>query len=101
MARLKKAAALAPKSFYDEVAAALAAYLADRFSLPDIALTADVLQRELPAKNVPANVVSEVAACLGECDFGRFVAASPDPQRRKALAKRIREVIDSLERADA
>jgi hypothetical protein len=101
LTRLKKAAALAPKGFYDEAAAAFSDYLADRFNLPDIALTADVLERELSAQQVSDPVVAEVAACMGECDFGRFVSASSDPARRKALDKRIRLVIDSLEKADA
>jgi hypothetical protein len=83
------------RRFYDEAAVALSGYLADRFNLPEIALTGDSLERTLSEKSVPTETLNAIQACLQECDFGRFVSATPG--KTGVLASRIRKVIDSLE----
>jgi hypothetical protein len=48
-------------------------------------------------RSIAAETVKEAVAVLQECDFGRFVSASSVPERRRALAGRIRGIIDALE----
>jgi len=98
--RLKKAAKTGrtePRRFYDEAAVALSGYLADKFNLPEIAVTGDSLERTLSEKSVAADTVRETVSCLQECDFGRFVSASASPDKMRELAERIRKAIDALE----
>jgi len=98
--RLKKAEkepARAPMRFYDEAAAALSGYLEDKLGLPDIALTGDTLERTLAEKSVAPRTIEELAGCLQECDFGRFVSASESPDKAQELAGRIRRIINTLE----
>ncbi len=100
LARLKSAlrdGKREPRRFYDGAARALAAYLEDRFGLPGIAVTRDTLERELSERGVGLDSIREAAACVEECDFGRFVAASPTPGKMTALSDRIRKVIEALE----
>jgi hypothetical protein len=86
-----------PRRFYDEAALALAGYLEDKFNLPEIAVTADTLERIMEERSIAAETAKEAVAVLQECDFGRFVSASSAPERRRALAGRIRGIIDALE----
>jgi hypothetical protein len=88
-----------PRRFYDEAAAALSGYLEDKFNLPEIALTGDVLERTLTGKSVVPETVEETVKCLEDCDFGRFVSASPAPEKMAHLANRIRTAIDRLEQS--
>lgn len=102
MDRLKKAAKTGraePRRFYDEAAIALSGYLADKFNLPEIAVTGDSLERTLSERAISADTVRETVSCLQECDFGRFVSASVSPDKMRELAERIRNAIDALEQA--
>lgn len=102
LARLRKAektGRLEPRRFYDEAAQAFAGYLGDRFNLPEIAVTADSLERAMRERAIAAEAVAETVAALQQCDFGRFVAASPAAQQRSMLSDRIRKIIDTLERS--
>jgi hypothetical protein len=92
-----KAGRADPRRFYDEAAAALSGYLGDKFNLPEIALASDQLERTLQGKGVKAETIKETLACLQECDFGRFVSASAAPDKMRALVRRSRSIIDTLE----
>lgn len=84
-----------PRRFYDQAASAISGYLADKFSLPEIAVTTDSLERALLENSASPAAVGEVLSCLQECDFGRFVSASP--AKMSGLAAQIRKTIDALE----
>ncbi len=86
------------RRFYDRAASALSGYLADKFNLTEIQLTADGLDRALSNYGVPKEAVEETRACLQECDFGRFVSASKSTDTMAALSTRIRKNIDELEK---
>jgi hypothetical protein len=98
MRRAEKAGKTEARRFYDEAAQAFAGYLGDRFNLPEIAVTADGLERVMSQRAIEAGTVREAVAALQECDFARFVSASPSPERRAALSRRICQLIDVLER---
>lgn len=98
--KAEKAGRLEPRRFYDEAALALAGYLGDKFNLPEIAVTADSLERIMSEKAIAPETVMEAVAALQECDFGRFVSASPAPERRRELSSRIRGIIDTLEHSE-
>jgi hypothetical protein len=99
LSKAEKEGRVQPRRFYDEAAGALAGYLADKFNLPEIAVTADTLERTMAEKAVAAETVQGAVAALQECDFGRFVSAASAPERRKDLVRRIAGIIDNLERA--
>jgi hypothetical protein len=85
------------RKFYDGAAEALSGYLSDRFRFAGIELTGDNLERDLSRNSVQQETIEATKACLQECDFGRFVSASPDTMRE--LSARIRETIENLEKA--
>ncbi len=90
-----------PRRFYDQAAAALSGYLADRFDLTEIELTGDHLDRTLAENSVLPEAAEQTKACLQECDFGRFVSASSSADKMRQLTARIRGTIDVLERTTA
>ena len=98
--RAEKAGRAEPRRFYDEAARALSGYLADRFNLPEIAVTADTLERTMAEHAIAAETVKGAVSALQECDFGRFVSASPAPERQTDLARRIRAIIETMERSE-
>ena len=98
--RAEKAGRVEPRRFYDEAARALAGYLADKFNLPEIAVTADTLERTMAEHAIAAETVKGAISALQECDFGRFVSASPAPERKKDLSRRIHAIIEIMERSD-
>ena len=61
-------------------------------------MTGDSLERTLAENNVAQEAVAQVVACLRECDFGRFVSASPSSDTMRALSGKIRSTIGQLER---
>ncbi len=87
-----------PRLFYDEAATALNGYLADKFNLPEIAVTGDTLERTLTGKSVHETIVAEILSCVQECDFGRFVSASGSSEKMGQISSRIRKTIETLER---
>ena len=100
LARLRSAVRLGredPRRFYDEAAAALSGYLANKFNLPEIALASDLLERNLMEKGVKPDLISGAISCLQECDFGRFVGAAPSPAGARDFAVRIRSLIGRFE----
>ena len=101
LARLGRAAKTATgdaRRFYDEAAGALAGYLADRFGLPEIDQTGDSLEKRLAERSIDPVTIQEITALVAECDFGRFVAASAETGKMKAIETRIRALVDRLER---
>jgi hypothetical protein len=86
-----------PRRFYDEAAGAFEGYLADKFNLPEIAVTGDSLERALAERSVGAVTINEAIACLQECSYGRFVSASSSVEKMKQLSARIDAVVNALE----
>ncbi len=86
------------RRFYDQAAAALFGYLSDRFSLSEIELTEDNLERMLEDRAIPRETVKEAKACLRDCNFGRFVSAASSPEGTEELSSRIGRIIDVIER---
>ena len=86
-----------PRRVYDKVSAALSGYLADKFNLPEIAVTGDTLERTLGEKSVNPETIREILACMQECDFGRFVSASAAPEKVREITARIRKAMDAME----
>ena len=103
LARLRKAEKAGraePRRFYDEAARALSGYLADTFNLAEIAVTADTLERTMAEHAIGAETAQGAVAALQECDFGRFVSASQAPDRQAELSRRIRTIIETMERSE-
>ncbi|PYV10939.1 MAG: hypothetical protein DMG07_20320, partial [Acidobacteria bacterium] len=97
--RAEKGSGAEARRFYDEAALALSGYLTDRFGLPEIAVTGDTLERALAAQSIDRATTDEIVALMAECDFGRFVAASAQPEKIRSIAEGIRRLVERLERA--
>jgi len=97
--KAEKAGRAEPRRFYDEAAHALSGYLADTFNLAEIAVTADTLERTMAEHAIAAETAQGAVSALQECDFGRFVSASPAPERQTDLSRRIRAIIEIMERS--
>jgi hypothetical protein len=100
LTRLKtalKAGRSEPRRFYDEAAGALEGYLADKFNLPEIAVTGDSLERALAESSIGEQTINEAVSCLQECSYGRFVSASGSLDKMKQLAGRIDAIVNALE----
>lgn len=99
MKEAEKAGRVDPRRFYDGAALALSRYLTDRFNLPEIAVTADSLEKSLAERSVDPRTAKEVMDCLQRCDYGRFVSASGSPDQMRDLLRKVRSVIETLERS--
>jgi hypothetical protein len=100
LARLRQAekeARTDPRRFYDRISLALSGYLADRFNLPEIAVTGDILERTLRDQGISDETIRSITTAMQECDFARFVSAESDSVKMRELSGRIRKVIESLE----
>ncbi len=82
--------------FYDEILKALWGYVSDKLNIPVSRLTKDNVAAELSAKGVSADIISELAAVLNECEFARYApgdaAAAMDNVYKKAM-----EIIGKME----
>lgn len=98
--RLDRAAQRAgdkPAAFYEEVAGALVAYVADRANRPAAGLTYDQLDEILADKGVPSEPRRRYRSCLETCDFARFVPDSGRPQAVADLVAEARAILRDLE----
>jgi hypothetical protein len=98
--RLERAAQRAqssPTEFYEEVAGALVAYVADRANRSASGLTYDQLDGILAARGVREEPRRRLRACLETCDFARFVPDSGKPQAVSDLVSEARSILRTLE----
>jgi hypothetical protein len=99
--RLKKAARLASEAsrdFYEEIAAALYRYVADKASLSPSGLTSSSIDRTLADHQIPDEPRREFQDVLGKCEEARFTPGPRSPQEMDSLRLRTEELIVALER---
>lgn len=75
--------------FYDETLKALWGYVGDKLNIPVSRLTKDNVSSELTAKGVGDEIIAELEALLGECEFARYApgdaVAAMDSVYKKAM----------------
>jgi hypothetical protein len=99
--RLKKAAALAAtasKDFYEEIAAALYRYVADKTSVSPSGLTPASIDRMLEERGVDEALRRELGEVLARCEEARFTPVARTRGEMEALRDRVESLIVSLEK---
>jgi hypothetical protein len=73
-------------------------YLADKLNLSPQSLTRDLIEARLEEKNMSSEIIQMIRNFFDGCDqirFGKITSAELD---RKVVVKRIREIINLMER---
>ena len=101
-ARLGEAKRLAsgesPREFYAEVARALRGFVADKLDAAEAGLQITEIEKDLKAKQVSEEVVTEVTAILEHCDLKRFAPEGDDAEAEVLFLKRVSGVMTGLSR---
>jgi BatD DUF11 like domain len=100
-ARLKTAAKLAAQAsrdFYEEIAAALYRYVADKTSTSASGLTTSTIDHMLSERSVPENLRNEFLDVVGKCEEARFTPGQRSREEMESFRSRTEELIVSLER---
>jgi hypothetical protein len=87
------------RHFYQELASALTAYLADKVGVPASGLTYDRIEEILAARGVTEETRQRFRRSLEACDFARFAPSSSEKEEMERAAKNAGEVIEELETA--
>jgi len=99
--RLKKGAKLASegsKDFYDEIAAALYRYVADKSASSSSGLTSSSIDTLLAEHSVPEGLRRDFQEVLGKCEEARFTPGSRSKEEMESLRSRTEELIVEVER---
>jgi len=99
--RLKKAAKLASegsKDFYDEIAAALYRYVADKSAASPSGLTSSSIAILLAEHSIPEGLRREFQEVLGTCEEARFTPGARTREDMDSLRRRTEELIVAVER---
>lgn len=99
--RLKRAAALTAsgsKDFYEEVAAALYRYVADKSSVSASGLTPSSIDRLLEERGVDAELRRELGEVLARSEEARFTPGERTREEMEALRDRVEALLVSLEK---
>ena len=101
MNRMAKSAAHDPKSFevfFEEGARILNQYLSDKLNLSPQGLTQDAVEHQLQERQADPATIQKIRECYEICDMVRFGRMSPQGIDCESMIKRIREIIEVLER---
>lgn len=71
--------------FYDEVLHALWTYVADKFGLPVVSLSAQNIRERLSEQHVGKKVVEQFVAALDECEFERYAPGDQSGNMEKTF----------------
>ncbi len=85
------------RHFYQELASALTAYLADKLSVPASGLTYDRIEEMLAGSGVDPAARQKFRSCLETCDFARFAPTSSERAEMERALTEAGKVIETLE----
>jgi len=87
-----------PDKFFDAVFKTLQEYLGDKFHLPTVGITSDVVE-ELTSRSIDKEIIEMLKECFNSCDRARYAPSSITKEEMYNTFKLLREIIDRLERA--
>ncbi len=83
---------------YDEVFRALQRYIGDRFNLASEGLTKVELERHLKPREIPEELLGELASLFDQCDAARFAPTSVASSQMSTTLNSAESVLKRLER---
>lgn len=99
--RLAKARSLARtetvREFYGELSLALTQYIADKLNISPNGLTSDRIDTLLRERKASPELVRELLALLGQCDFARFAPASLTQQDMETALRKAEGIMVQIE----
>ena len=85
------------REFYQELAAALTTFVADKIGLPAAGLTYDQIEELLELRGVDAALRAKFRLCLETCDFARFAPSASEPAEMEKAFAEAEAVVEALE----
>ncbi|MBL7081690.1 MAG: protein BatD [Candidatus Omnitrophica bacterium] len=85
-----------PNKFFDTVFKTLQEYLGDKFHLPTVGITSNVID-DLQALNIDKQILDRLSECFNHCDRARYAPASITREQMRDVFKLLEEVIDRFE----
>jgi len=84
------------KSFYDEIAASIFGYIANKLDIPLSELSKDNIASKLQAKQVSPNTIEKLSDLLSKCEMARF-AGGAGADNMQLVYNDAQHIIESLE----
>jgi hypothetical protein len=84
------------KSFYDEIAASIFGYIANKLDIPFSELSKDNISSKLQAENVAAATIEKLSSLLSKCEMARF-AGGAGAENMQTVYNDAQHIIESLE----
>ena len=88
-----------PSAFFAECARAIYDHLDYRLGMRCESYTIEELRTLLPERGFAGPLADAVASELLACEFARFAASAPDATEMRAALKRVKQLLDAVERA--
>ena len=99
--RMARSAVHDPKSFeafFEEGARILNQYLSDKLNLSPQGLTQDAVEHQPQERQADSSTIQKIRECYEICDMVRFGRLNPQGIDCGSMIKRIREIIEIVER---
>lgn len=82
--------------FFDAVFKTLQEYLGDKFHLPTLGITSNVVE-ELSSRNIDRDIIDMLRECFNGCDRARYAPSSITKEEMYNTFKLLHEIIDRIE----
>jgi hypothetical protein len=86
------------KEFYTELSSALFGYLEDKLHIPKSEFTVERASEELRKRNITEEMIAELKAGAGKCEFVRFAPGAEKSAAMQDMYDEIADVIINLEK---
>ncbi len=94
----RKLARAESSDFYEETAASLYRYVADKLGVSPSGLTTQTIGSVLDERQVPESIRSDFIEAIEACEFARFTPGERSREEMEALLDRAEKIIISLEK---
>ena len=84
------------KSFYDEIAASIFGYIANKLDIPLSELSKDNISTKLQAKQVSPDTLQKLSNLLSKCEMARF-AGGAGADNMQSVYNDAQHIIETLE----
>jgi hypothetical protein len=87
------------EAFYGAVFRILREYIGDRFHLTSGGITIEIVDTNLKKLGLPEEILTDIKDIFSECDIARYAHSGFGSSKMQATLKRLKEVIQTLEKA--